>query len=120
MPTSVHHFLLLSFFALPIWGFAQLPPGNLLQQESQRISLLAFRPFADKATSMDYQPLNRIAFLELLPPSDLRWVPGAPTASAFFCRLEVQIEQRTRFPVRFRLGDVQYVDYLEGKRPLWE
>ncbi len=34
---------------------------------------------------------------------------------AFFCRLEVRMEKATRIPVRFRLGDVQYVDYLEGK-----
>lgn len=35
---------------------------------------------------------------------------------AFFCKLEYQIEQKTRIPVRFRLGSVDYVDYLEGKR----
>ena len=34
---------------------------------------------------------------------------------AFFCRLEVRLESATRIPVRFRLGDVQYVDHLEGK-----
>lgn len=35
---------------------------------------------------------------------------------AFFCRLEVKMEQTLRFPVKFRLGDVAYVDWLEGKR----
>lgn len=35
---------------------------------------------------------------------------------AFFCRLEVKMEQALRFPVKFRLGDVPYVDWLEGKR----
>ncbi len=34
---------------------------------------------------------------------------------AFFCRIEVELEKATRFPVKFRLGDVQYVDWLEGK-----
>jgi hypothetical protein len=33
-----------------------------------------------------------------------------------FCRLEVQIERVLRRPVRIRLGDVDYVDWLEGKR----
>lgn len=37
----------------------------------------------------------------------------------FFCRIEYQMEQAANFPVRFRLGDVQYVDYLESKRD-WE
>lgn len=38
---------------------------------------------------------------------------------AFFCRLEVKLEQATKMPVRFRLGDVQQVDYLEGKFTGW-
>jgi len=35
---------------------------------------------------------------------------------AFFCKWEVKLEQAARIPVKFRLGDVQYVDWLEGKR----
>jgi hypothetical protein len=35
---------------------------------------------------------------------------------AFFCRLEVKMEKASKMPVRFRLGTVDYVDYLEGKR----
>ena len=38
---------------------------------------------------------------------------------AFFCRLEVHLEKATKIPVRFRLGDVQQVDYLEGKFTGW-
>ena len=34
---------------------------------------------------------------------------------AFFCKVEVDIEKATKFPVKFRLGDVDYVDKLEGK-----
>lgn len=33
----------------------------------------------------------------------------------FFCRIEHQMEQSARFPVKFRLGDVNYVDRLEQK-----
>jgi hypothetical protein len=35
---------------------------------------------------------------------------------AFFCRLELKMEQSTHIPVKFRLGTVQYVDWLEQKR----
>ncbi|MEM7574184.1 MAG: hypothetical protein AAF433_14855 [Bacteroidota bacterium] len=35
---------------------------------------------------------------------------------AFFCRIEVELEKAVKMPVRFRLGSVDYVDYLEGKR----
>lgn len=34
---------------------------------------------------------------------------------AFFCKVEVQLEKASKIPVKFRLGDVQYVDWLEGK-----
>jgi hypothetical protein len=48
-------------------------------------------------------------------------LPSAYCAAdlAFFCRLEVQMEKATKIPVRFRLGDVQQVDYLEGKYEGW-
>lgn len=34
---------------------------------------------------------------------------------AFFCKVEVKLEQAVRFPIKFRLGSVDYVDRLEGK-----
>jgi len=35
---------------------------------------------------------------------------------ALFCKLEVKMERAFRLPLRIRVGDVQYVDWLEGKR----
>ena len=34
---------------------------------------------------------------------------------AFFCRQEIKFEKVTKIPLKFRLGSVQQVDYLEGK-----
>ncbi len=34
----------------------------------------------------------------------------------FFCRTELQLEKRTKIPFRFRLGSMDYVDALEGKK----
>jgi hypothetical protein len=33
----------------------------------------------------------------------------------FFCKQEIKIQKFIKFPFKFRLGSVQYVDYLEGK-----
>lgn len=34
---------------------------------------------------------------------------------AIFCKLEVKMEKASGFPVKFRLGEVNYVERLEGK-----
>lgn len=39
----------------------------------------------------------------------------SPTDLAFFCRLEYKMERTLRFPVKIRLGEVQYVEEMEGK-----
>ena len=36
---------------------------------------------------------------------------------AFFCKIEVQLEENLQLPLKFRLGSVDYVNYLEQKNP---
>ncbi len=37
-------------------------------------------------------------------------------ATAFFCRMEVKAERASKIPVLFRLGSVDHVERMEGKR----
>lgn len=121
LPFTMSHsvFLLLLLLCCPALAHAQLPARNPLLDGCEPVTLLAFRPFAPVQIPAGAPVLDRVAFLNMATATAAGWLPNASGESAFFCRLEVQIERKTRFPVRFRLGDVNYVDYLEGKRQAW-
>ncbi|MCO6480140.1 MAG: hypothetical protein J5I94_26105 [Phaeodactylibacter sp.] len=56
------------------------------------------------------------------PPPGVLTTPEIPRAYSYdklgaFCKWEVQLERAARVPVKFRLGEVQYVERLEGKLP---
>ncbi|MEO8769772.1 MAG: hypothetical protein ABI402_06800 [Ferruginibacter sp.] len=38
------------------------------------------------------------------------------TQLGFFCKKEWKFESATKLPFKFRLGNVQYCDWLEGKK----
>ena len=46
-------------------------------------------------------------------PSSFNGVSTRPLA--FFCRIEVLLEKKNGIPIKFRLGDIDKVDQLEGK-----
>ncbi|MCB9287934.1 MAG: hypothetical protein H6560_11505 [Lewinellaceae bacterium] len=84
---------------------------------------------ADTVSAEDF--ICRLPSLLVLPSGNKQEFPGRqwgpevrPMPSAYsydelgvFCKWEVQMEKAARMPVKFRLGEVQYVERMEGKLP---
>lgn len=73
----------------------------------QRLSALPYPVFFD--STEQFNATHKFG------PNPRYFLMESPAPRAFFCRLEHQLAQKIQVPFKFRLGSVQYVDWLEGK-----
>jgi hypothetical protein len=113
MPKTI---VLIAFFLLAL--------SNSSTAQSVGLSLDKLKTAAHLATAPpQYVPVflrrNALQIIENQPVSIKKptRIPSVFSVEAlpFFCKIEYKMGLNKKLPVKFRLGDVQYVDELEGK-----
>jgi hypothetical protein len=81
------------------------------------------KPMTSEPADVSLLPLRFIGRTTPSRPTNLSSPVFLPRWSAeelpFFCRIEHDFAKKSALPVKFRLGSVEYVDWLEGKGD-WE
>lgn len=125
MCRTLKYFVLFGVFFLPLSLLAQ---GSWFIQGK---SIPELKKEKEQAVASPKLPLQ--SFSSLLIPSAMKQIssktllplfqearPQVPHVYSYeelgiFCKLDVQLEKKANFPIKFRLGEVSEVERLEGK-----
>ncbi len=81
-------------------AFCQYSPKIIRQSTINKTDPLGTQPFFS----------NPFLFNKIIPANFSTCQLG------FFCKQEWKFESKTKLPFKFRVGDLKYCDWLEGKR----
>ena len=105
-------FLFIVIFSFEIKAQIGLSSNNSTNNYSLFLSKKYSQTFQNQRLSATAPPPLRKA-----PPSNINapYYQFSVETMPFFCKIEYKMGLNKKLPVKFRLGDVQYVDELEGK-----
>jgi hypothetical protein len=89
-----------------------------IQQPAPANKNIAFHNYLNKpARKLPMQPVINLNKVIRLNPVSCSVINANfyTQGFGFFCKKELQFEKATKIPFKFRLGTLQYNDYLEGK-----
>lgn len=93
-------------------GQLDLPRDTIFTGQAHALSRgsLVFR-----ASSLAYQG----ALFDAWEQRVQSWL-APPGVTSFFCRNELRLERRSALAPRFRLGSVNYTEWMEGKKEIYD
>lgn len=113
LPTKLFFILILFSFCHSANGQSDYSISGKSIAELQERPLLSFKP--GPAPIVFFQSKS-ITQKQTLPELSQHFLtPYSVDNLAFFCRLEVKLEKKIGLPFKFRLGEVQYTEKMEGK-----
>lgn len=102
--------VLILLFYIPARGQEKFPHfSSAFANTSKQDSLSNHLNITAKANGSFHPGLHFTGSLSPLPKSFYTRQLG------FFCKKEIEVEKFLAIPLRFRLGSMDYVNYLEGK-----
>lgn len=92
--------------------------GKSIPELRREASIFRYLPILASAEVNPRIPFVHLFHLKAENPSQKPTMPILYSYEqlAFFCKIEVKLEKAVKLPIKFRLGDVEYVDRMEGKR----
>ena len=106
-------FLILCSTCLPAQNTYKISGKSLLELRGEQLSKPLIFSTQSRLIPFNFTnvtPQTLTQKIQTLSLSETYW-----EELGFFCKMEIKMEQKARFPVKFRLGTVDYVDRLEGK-----
>lgn len=106
-----HLLIILFLFVGTIMGFSQIA-DTIPPQRHQYTSILSLT----KSNIINNLSIKNKE--EALYNTSIKLKSPSMAHTAFFCKIEDKIGKSSNLPLKMRLGDVDYVDAIEGKRPV--